>query len=239
MRRTHQIKTSYLLLMVASLTALPGRLDARTDASTPKAPAERKALEPSEALNSLKNGNQRFLSGAVRRDGQGKRDVERLASGQAPNSIVLSCSDSRVPPEIVFDQKLGELFAVRSAGESLSPQAIGSIEYGIAKLGVRLILVLGHSNCGAVKAAVDTIGGLGAETENLDRLVQDIQPRIRAALKGKNGSENLIVESWANARGAAKELSARSKLISEAVQSGKVKVSVGLYDLTNGQVTFE
>ena len=104
------------------------------------------SLDPQSALKELKAGNQRYLKGDVRKDGQSKDDIARLSKGQAPNSIVLSCSDSRVPPETVFDQKLGEMFTVRSAGETLSPQAIGSIEYAIEKLGTHLVVVLGHTN---------------------------------------------------------------------------------------------
>ena len=114
-------------------------------------------LNADAALKELINGNQRFITEKTRNDGQQRKDVERLARGQAPNSIVLSCSDSRVPPELVFDQKLGEVFAVRTAGESLSPEAIGSIEYAIAKLGSHLIVVLGYyvetNHLGAVFAA--------------------------------------------------------------------------------------
>lgn len=93
-------------------------------------------------------------------------DIERLSTGQAPQAIVLSCSDSRVAPEIVFDQKLGEMFTVRSAGEALSSQAIASIEFAIAKLGSKLIVVMGHTKCGAIKAAVDTLSGGSAGSEN-------------------------------------------------------------------------
>ena len=98
---------------------------------------EKKGVEASKALGWLKNGNTRYRKGFLRKDGQSQKDIQRLASGQAPHSIVLSCSDSRVPPEIVFDQKLGEIFVVRNAGEIPDPASIASIEYAIEHLGSR------------------------------------------------------------------------------------------------------
>lgn len=130
-----------------------------------------KSLDMNSALESLKVGNQRFVSGETRQNGQSLNDIARLASGQTPNSIVFSCSDSRLPPEAVFDQKLGEMFTVRTAGETLSPQAIGSIEYGVEKLGIHLVVVLGHTNCGALKAACETLNGASLGSENIDQLV--------------------------------------------------------------------
>ena len=166
-------------------------------------------------------------------------NIERLSKGQSPHSIVLSCSDSRLPPEAIFDQKLGEIFTVRSAGEALSAPAIASIEYAVAHLGSKLIVVLGHTNCGAVKAAVETIEGSSAGSQNLDQLVSDIHPRIRATLKSKKLEKDLRSASWANAKGVAKDLLTRSKLLTNAVQSGGVKIQVGLYDLATGHVDFE
>ena len=197
------------------------------------------ANQADQTLTDLKSGNQRFVLGKVRTDGQSQSDIQRLSQGQSPRAIILSCSDSRVPPELVFDQKLGEVFTVRSAGESLSGPAIGSIEFAIAKLGSKLIVVMGHTSCGAVKAAVETPDGTSAGSESLDQLVNDIKPRIRFASKSGKHSAELTEESWANARGVAKDLMARSKIISAAVEAGKVKVVVGLYHLSDGKVSFE
>ena len=197
-----------------------------------------KSLEADAAFAELKAGNSRFMSGHVRKDGQGANDIQRLSKGQAPNSIVLSCSDSRVPPEAVFDQKLGDMFTVRTAGETLSAQAIASIEFAIEKLGTHLVVVMGHTNCGAVKAAVETLNGSTAGSENLDQLVADIHPRIKPNIKNGVVSKDLKDESWANANGVAKDLLTRSKLISNAISTGKAKVVVGLYDLSTGKVEF-
>ncbi len=190
-----------------------------------------------EALSLLKKGNDRFISGIVRTDGQAKEDIARLFEWQGPNAIVLSCSDSRVSPEIVFDQKLGEIFTVRSAGAVLSPSLVASIEYAVETLGSRLVVVLGHTNCGAVQCAMDTLGGKSAGSANLNLLVADIHPRIRG--KVKQPSKNLETESWLNARGAAQDLVKRSDLIARAVTLGKIKIVSGLYSFTTGAVVFD
>jgi carbonic anhydrase len=220
-----------VLLFFGSSRAIAKSDDTNVDASS--------IVGAQEALDRLKNGNHRFLSGKVRTDGQSIKDVERLSTRQNPHSVILSCSDSRVPPEIVFDQKLGEIFTVRSAGEALSPTAIASIEFAIANLGTKLIVVLGHTNCGAVKAAIETIGGKSAGSENLDQLMSDIHPRIKSKFDEKNPSKDLKAESWLNAKGVAKDLLSRSTLISKAVSSGKAKIQVGLYNLSSGAVEFE
>ena len=189
-------------------------------------------------LEQLKIGNHRFTDGKVRANGQSTQDIQRLASSQAPKSIMLSCSDSRVTPETVFDQKLGEMFTVRSAGESLSPEAIGSIEYAVEKLKAPLLVVMGHTNCGAVKAALETPKCTSAGSENLDQMVADIRPRIQAPAKGASPSKDLRTEGWENAVGVAKDVLERSKIVKSAVSEGRVKISVALYDLATGAVEF-
>lgn len=193
---------------------------------------------PEKALSWLKNGNTRFLKGYLRKDGQSKSDIERLSSGQQPHSIILSCSDSRVPPEVLFDQKLGEIFVVRTAGEALDGNAIGSIEYAVEHLGSRLIVVMGHTSCGAVKAAFNTLGGSDAGSPALNHLVADIHPRIKQYM-GKSPSAKMQSESLANAKGVASDLLGRSKIIEAAVKSGKVQIKVALYDLNTGAANFE
>lgn len=195
-------------------------------------------VEPEQALGWLKNGNKRFLTNRLRRDGQSKADILKLANGQHPHTMVLSCSDSRVPPEVVFDQRLGELFVVRTAGEALDANAIGSLEYAIEHLGARNLLVMGHTSCGAVKAALDTLKGGDAGSPSLNKLVADLHPRL-SEFKGKEKSKNVEMETWANAKGVAKDLLKRSPILSKAVQEGKVKISTSVYYLENGHVQFE
>ena len=192
-----------------------------------------------QAFEALKLGNQRFTSHHLRDDGEAKSDVERLSHGQNPRAIVLSCSDSRVPPELVFDQKLGEIFTVRTAGETLSPEVIASIEYAVAKLGSHLIVVMGHTNCGAVKAAVETMEGSSAGSPSLDQLVSDIHPSLKGKVDPHKPSEDFKLESWLNAREVAAGLVKRSPILTAAIRSGQVTLKVGLYSLSTGGVEFQ
>jgi carbonic anhydrase len=190
-----------------------------------------------KALGWLKNGNTRFVKGNLRKDGQSKKDIKRLSKSQQPHSIILSCSDSRVPPEIAFDQKLGEIFVVRAAGEVLDSATIGSIEYAVEHLGSNLIVVMGHTSCGAVKAAHSAEMGGSIGSRALDDMIHDIQPRIKAYM-GKPASQDYMKESWANVKGVAKDLYERSEIVRQALLSGQVKIAEALYDLDTGVVTF-
>lgn len=217
-------------------------VQAQEPAKAAEAPApaheEVKGVEPETSLRWLNNGNTRFVKHRLRKDGQSTADIKKLSEGQKPHAVVLSCSDSRVPPEIVFDQKLGELFTVRTAGQTLGANAVGSIEYAAEHLGPRLIVVMGHTACGAVKAAYGTLAGASAGTPALDELVHDIHPRI-ASFKGQPPSENFEKESWANVHGVIKDLLARSKMLTDMQAAGKIKIVPALYDLKTGKVTFQ
>lgn len=195
-------------------------------------------VDADTSLRWLQNGNNRFTGAKLRSDGQSQGDVHRLSTGQKPHAIVLSCSDSRVPPEVVFDQKLGEIFVVRTAGEALGDNAIGSIEYAVEHLGSKLLVVMGHTSCGAVKAAHSTLNGSSLGTPALDNLVKDIQPRI-SQFKDKKPSKNFETESWANTEGVAKDLVTRSELIRKKVESGDLRIVSSLYDLESGHVAFK
>lgn len=193
--------------------------------------------EPEVALRWLKNGNIRFVKHHLRKDGQSLKDVQRLAAGQKPHTIVISCSDSRVPPEILFDQKLGEIFVVRTAGETLDPTSLASVEYALEHLGTKSVLVLGHTQCGAVKAACQTLNGADAGSDNLNKLVADIHPRI-AEFKNKANSKGFVDESWANVIGVSRDLTKRSKIIAEKSAAHQIKISTAVYDIETGVVNF-
>lgn len=193
--------------------------------------------EPEVALRWLKNGNVRFVKNRLRKDGQSLKDVQRLAAGQKPHTIVISCSDSRVPPEILFDQKLGEIFVVRTAGETLDPTSLASVEYALEHLGTKSVLVLGHTQCGAVKAACQTLNGADAGSDNLNKLVADIHPRI-AEFKNKANSKGFTDESWANVIGVSRDLTKRSKIIAEKSAAHQIKISTAVYDIETGLVNF-
>lgn len=194
---------------------------------------------PAKAYGWLKNGNTRYLKGFLRKDGQSKKDIQRLVAGQNPHTVVLSCSDSRVPPELVFDQKLGEIFVVRTAGEALDSVALGSIEYAVEHLGARLILVMGHTSCGAVKAAIATMDGSSTGSYHIDQIVKNIQPRIKSSLHESAPAANVKTQSWANAQGVAKDLTDRSMLLFQYVKEGQLEIKSALYNLDSGKVDFE
>lgn len=192
-------------------------------------------ISADKALGFLKNGNRRFTIGRVRWDGATHVDRERLTKGQEPHAIVLSCSDSRVPPELIFDQRLGEIFVVRTAGQSLDFAAIASIEYAVEHLGSNLIVIMGHESCGAVKAALGTLKGGDAGSEWLNKLVKDLHPRLKRFTE-LTPTENVLVESWVNVEGTEKDLFEKSEIIHELVQRGEVKIQKALYHLGSGAV---
>lgn len=180
---------------------------------------------PSEALDRLMEGNQRFIAQSMhapRRDGA---RIRELAGGQAPYAAILGCADSRVPPEILFDEGLGDLFTVRVAGNVASPEEIASLEYAVGVLGSKAILVLGHSSCGAVTAAVEGKAVPG----QISALFQHITPAVPEGSDIESAVE-------ANARHQAKVLTTSSPVIREAIQDGTVVVRPAVYSLETGQV---
>lgn len=199
---------------------------------------EKGPVEADAALELLKQGNQRYRKGGLRKDGATIKDRERLSKGQKPHTIVFSCSDSRVPPELVFDQKLGELFVVRTAGQSADFSAIASIEYAIEHLGANLIVVMGHESCGAVRAAHGAFAGGDAGSPHITALVKDIQPRINL-FASTPISQGAMDESWANVIGTAKDLMEKSDIIRHAVATGEVKIARSIYHLSTGQVEWK
>lgn len=193
------------------------------------------AVSPDKALGWLKNGNTRYLKGFLRKDGATSKDITRLSTGQTPHTIVLSCSDSRVPPEVVFDQKLGEVFVIRTAGEMVDDSVLASIEYGVEHLGANLILVMGHSSCGAVKAAFTTPPGTDTGSPYINALVAEVQPRIAQRMKNP-ATAGFVAEGWDNARGVSQKLLEKSKIIRDAAKSGTLRVETALYHLDSGKV---
>lgn len=222
--------------------------EAETPASATTAPVSKVAVaktpspgvDPDTSLRWLKNGNTRFAKGWLRKDGATMKDIKRVVTQHRPHAIVLASSDGRVPPELVFDQKLGELFTIRTLGPSLSKEVLGSMEYAVLNLGTRHIVVLGHSSCGGAKIAYITLENQNIKgSENLDAVVHDIQPRIKPVLEGgKQPSKNFIEECWANTQGVAREIADRSPVIKEAMNEGQLKISSALYDLETGKVEF-
>jgi carbonic anhydrase len=194
--------------------------------------------DPDAVLALLLEGNAPFIKGETARARQKPEDIARLAEGQAPLAVILGCADSRVAPELIFDQGLGELFVVRVAGNIVTGAGAsvkGSIEYAVAELGVRLIVVLGHSQCGAVKAAIKHIDANLALPGAIDELVGTIKPSVTAA-KGKPGEQldNIIK---ANVVRGVKRLRGLDPILAGAVKKGQLKVVGATYELRTGKVT--
>lgn len=185
-------------------------------------------LTPGAALAELMEGNKRFTSGKLTAL---EHDLailkQHTEEKQEPFAAVLSCADSRVPVELVFDQSIGQIFVTRVAGNVITPEIIGSLEYGAAVLGTKVILVMGHSNCGAVKA---TMQGKDVPGQ-ISSLFPHIQPGV------DQGGTDLASATKANAKVQAKLLRESSTVISGLVKSGSVKVTSGYYDLGTGSVT--
>lgn len=193
-----------------------------------------------EALSRLLDGNKRYVESKMNACGETTASArEKLAKGQKTYAIILSCSDSRVPPEIIFDKSLGEIFVVRVAGNVPDPIVLGSVEYAAEHLGSPLVMVLGHERCGAVKATVDANGkGEG----NIGAIVKAIAPALKKAKKDKNcdvKDKDKLVECVvdANAKMVAQNLTKQSKIIKEMVHEGKLKIVAAKYDLDDGKVT--
>ncbi|RNC67919.1 MAG: carbonic anhydrase [Desulfuromonadales bacterium] len=191
-----------------------------------------------EALQQLIDGNKRYLEGTMRACGEcGVNKREECAKGQKPYAIILSCSDSRVPPEIIFDEALGELFVVRVAGNIPDPVVLGSIEYAAEHIGSPLIMVLGHERCGAVTATVDTKGKAHG---NIGAIVKTIAPAAMKAVKenkGKAKAEVVEAATDANVKLVAANLTKKSPVIAKLVKEGKIKIVTAKYDLDDGKVT--
>jgi carbonic anhydrase len=160
-----------------------------------------------------------------------------VAGGQKPFAIVLTCADSRVPPEHVFDQSLGRLFVCRVAGNLLSPQIVGSMEYAVANFHSPLVMVLGHQHCGAVKDTIKLVESGGSAPGSIQEIVDAIAPVVRKTRRGSLGAEaylDRVIRE--NASTVAKQLPGRSTIIRNAVAAGKARVVAAEYSLASGKV---
>jgi carbonic anhydrase len=187
-----------------------------------------------EALQKLMDGNKRFVSGTLSQKDLGDAKRKELAKGQKPFATVLTCSDSRVPPELLFDQGLGDVFVVRVAGNVVDPIALGSIEYAAEHLGSPLLLILGHSHCGAVKA---TLEAKGKPEGNIGAIIKKIIPAADAAKK-KGGTQDEILETAIkqNIKNVYADIMKNSKIVPHLVEEGKLMIAAGEYDITTGKV---
>jgi carbonic anhydrase len=195
------------------------------------------------ALKKLRDGNHRFVSGTPSNDGRPSRALRNeLAKGQHPFAIILGCSDSRVPAEIVFDQGLGDLFVIRVAGNIVAPSQVGSVEFAAVQFGVRLVVVLGHSQCGAVIAALDELRNpQDAYSKDPYHVVNRIKPAVEPLLEVDTGQdqEALTVEAVrANIRASVGQLRSGSETLDELIRSEGLLVVGAEYSLETGTVEF-
>lgn len=221
--RTSLLPFRRLWLLVVLALALAGR-------ALPLAAQEAPPTTPAAALQRLKDGNKRFAADRPATRDVGSKRRGELADKQTPFAIVLTCSDSRVVPEYLFDQGLGDVFTVRVAGNVADPSNLGTVEYGLAELKASLVVVLGHTKCGAVKAAVareelptDNLKALIRQVHTGDELPKDKDKAVEAAVR-------------ANVRYQAAQLSKNSPIVKDFVAARRVQVVAGVYDIKTGEV---
>ncbi|MGO9801838.1 MAG: carbonic anhydrase [Steroidobacteraceae bacterium] len=192
------------------------------------------------ALAALRAGNARFV--AELRDGGGRTRRRELPAGQEPLAIILGCSDARVPAEIVFDQGLGDLFVIRVAGNIVAPSQVGSVEFAAAAFGTRLVVVLGHSNCGAIHATLEQLARPSQEqSRNLRSIVNRIRPAVEGLIERRAGADrDALVHAAvrANIRMSADHLRHGSEVLEQAIDRDGLLVVGAEYSLDSGEVDF-
>ena len=197
-------------------------------------PVAKTTLTSDQALRLLKEGNDQFRMDAPYRAAQGRERRIELARGQAPFCVLVGCSDSRVPPELLFGRGLGELFIIRNAGNTVDIAALGSIEYGVGVLGCPLIVVLGHEACGAVAAAVEVVDRNATFPGVIGEMIQPIIPAFLAA---RNQPGELLDNAVRmNARRVAARLKTQSTVLQEALRQDRLKIIAARYDINDGDV---
>lgn len=200
-------------------------------------------IDSAEALEHLKQGNARFVSGSYQNSGllnQHRRS--ELAGGQDPWAVVLGCSDSRVPAEIIFDLGLGDLFVIRVAGNIVAPSQVGSIEFAVEKWGTPLVVVLGHTHCGAIDATLAAL--LAPETThsfNVNSIVSRIKPTLQTLVETNLKEDSAELAKYAvraNIRASVSQVLYSSPILEQKVQSGRLVVVGAQYDVDTGVVDF-
>jgi len=191
-------------------------------------------LTPDQALEILKHGNERFAKNLkTQRDLYAQ--VIETSLGQFPFAVILSCIDARVPAELIFDQGIGDIFSVRVAGNIVNEDILGSIEYGCNVAGAKIVIVLGHTKCGAVTAACKDV-----ELGNITLLLNKIKPAVNAIKKGNNALDDDAIESVAieNIRHSINRIKNESPILAEMAQSGRIKIVAASYNVANGVVSY-
>ncbi len=202
------------------------------------ASAAESKVSGNDAFALLKKGNERFYSEKSEYSNSKKDYRTQLVNNQSPHSVVISCSDSRVPPEYIFDQGFGQLYSIRLTGEVLDSSAIASVEHAVAHLGSKLIVVMGHDSCDAVRAAYDVPAGKSAGSPHLDKTLSFIRPGIEKFRKVSESDRTLHSAVKANVFAVAKHLVKESKIIFERLKKKEVVLVQGVYNMASGKVEF-
>ncbi|MDR0881916.1 MAG: carbonic anhydrase [Candidatus Adiutrix sp.] len=218
-----------------ALAAPAGNVNAPQAAAHPAAHAVPNPYVADSALKLLKAGNQRFVDGQVIHPNQEKPRRDQLTAGQQPMAAILACSDSRVPVELLFDVGFGDVFVIRDAGNVPGVDEIGSIEYAVEHLGAPLVVVLGHTKCGAVTGAVQ---GGPPEPGALGELLAKIKPAA-LAVTTLPADQQVPAAVHANVEQGLKQLTAKSDVLAKAVKEGRTKIVGAVYQLEDGQVIFK
>jgi len=195
------------------------------------------SISPSMALDLLKDGNKRFVNN-LKINRNLLQQANETSDGQHPFAVILSCIDSRTSAELIFDQGLGDVFSVRIAGNVVNEDILGSMEFGCKVAGAKIIIVLGHTKCGAVKGACDNV-----ELGNLTRLIHKIKPAVEqesATIANRNSSNSVFVENVAelNVRLSVKNILLHSPIIADMVSNGDITIVGGIHDISTGEVKF-
>jgi carbonic anhydrase len=221
----------------AAVTAVSttGAVQAQMNACDAYSSQRQQAMSPDEAIAELRMGNERFLNNqSVHYDLL--EQVHMTSGGQAPFAAVVGCMDSRVPPELVFDQQIGSIFSVRVAGNYVDTSIIGGLEFATAVVGSRAILVLGHTGCGAIRGAID-----GVELGNLTQTLANLTPAVEAAgMVGADSANSNVMWDVAheNVLLGMASLTDNSEILAGLVAEGNLKIAGAMHDVSNGQVTF-
>jgi carbonic anhydrase len=198
-------------------------------------------LTAREGLARLIDGNRRFAAGESSRDGRGLSRRAELIGTQEPFAIILGCSDSRVPAEIVFDQGLGDLFVIRVAGNIVAPSQVGSVEFAAARFGTRLVVVLGHSGCGAITAALEGLREPGKQSRDLRSIVDRVAPAVHDVVEARPDAPDADVMELAiraNIRASVNHLRHASELLERLGRDEGLLIVGGEYSLDTGVVDF-
>jgi len=224
MKRSNSALLCCALLSIATIVG-----GCRTSSVTDVAPSD---LTPDQALDRLMKGNERFASGHPRHPNQGAARRGEVADGQHPYAIVLACADSRVGPEVVFDQGVGDVFVVRVAGNIADETGVASMEFATAVLGAEVIVVMGHTECGAVKATIDTVTAGQTLPGHLPALATAIRPAVTSL---PAGGVSLDAATESNVRHVVNQLRTTQPILADLNSKGKIKVVGGVYDLHSGR----